>query len=246
MLFHKNNNQAAMPKSNSSAFKRNSINPTIVIFANGVSKHLEMHRSDVAQADFIICANGGTEACLRLGFSPNLVVGDLDSLAAETMELLHKNNVEIVAHPIDKNQTDLELALQEAASRQPKSILVLNAMGGRLDQLLANIFLLASQELASIPITLADGNQSVYPLCESQEFRLNGQPGDTLSLIVLSERAQGITLDGVKWPLKNTILSFGSTLPLSNRFLGKTINLQMKKGIIFVIHISHSSEEAFL
>jgi len=221
-------------------------NPAIVIFANGVSKHLERHRNDVARADFILCANGGTDACLRLGFTPDLVVGDLDSLAAETLELLHKNHVEIIVHPEDKNRTDLELALQEAASRHPKNILVLNAIGGRLDQLLANIFLLASRELASIPVTLADGNQSVYPLTGPKEFTLNGRPGDTFSLVVLSDKAEGITLGGVKWPLKNAALTFGSTLPVSNQFMDNTAELQMKSGSILVFHISHPSEEAFL
>ena len=111
-----------------------------IIFANGELPNMEKARTLVKADDYVICADGGTHHALALGLRPNLIIGDLDSV---TDAELQKANAKIVKYPRHKNETDLELALNHALEQQPTSILIIAALGNRLDQTLGNISLLS-------------------------------------------------------------------------------------------------------
>ncbi len=119
----------------------------IIIFANGDLPNLEKARTLLRPDDFILCADGGTRHALALGLTPNVIVGDMDSLPANFQTSTFDG--EIVLYPKDKNETDLELAIDHAVSLNPDQILILAALGGRMDQTLANIALLSNLQLAT-------------------------------------------------------------------------------------------------
>jgi thiamine pyrophosphokinase len=187
--------------------------------------------------DTIICADGGTLHALELGLRPDLIVGDLDSLPAHIQAELTKQGIEIQTHPVRKDQTDLELAFHAAINRGATEIILLTALGGRLDQQLANLLLLARPEWSPVRLGLADGNQRAWLMRGPDELTLTGEPGDTFSFVAFSETVTGIDLEQVEWPLHDVTIHLGSTLTISNRFLGKEMIVRIKTGIGLAIQM---------
>ena len=122
----------------------------IIIFANGElpdsNKALLLLHAD----DYIICADGGTRHAVTLAVQPDLIIGDMDSLEKGQLEKLQKSGVSIELYPRDKNETDLELAINRAIELKPTQIIIIAALGGRLDQTLANITLLSDPRLSTL------------------------------------------------------------------------------------------------
>ena len=136
----------------------------ILLFANGVVTDGTMVRRALegAGSAHILCADGGALNAQQFGLTPKTIIGDLDSLNAEQVEEFALAGVEILRFPVDKDETDLELALNWCVDKGASSIIIFGALGGRFDQTLANVYLLALQGLEGIQIELVDGEQK-YP-----------------------------------------------------------------------------------
>ena len=217
----------------------------IVIFANGLLSQPKRLKAHLQPTDRIFCADGGARHALELGLTPDVIVGDFDSLAPELLEQMEVAGVALHRHPADKDKTDLELTLELAVSEQPVEILLVTLLGGRLDQMLANLLLLTRPEYASVRLILVDGQQWAALLHSHQSLTVQGQSGDTLSLIPLSPEVRGVSLTGVQWPLSEATLSFGSTYTLSNRLVDSQAAVQIGSGTVLVVHFDKSYEEEF-
>ena len=161
-----------------------------VIFANGVLGPVQTARDIAAQSDFIIAADGGARHCEQLGITPNLLIGDLDSVSDEEIQSLTDREVEIIRHPVHKDQTDLELAVRAAQERGADEIVVLGALGGRWDMTLANVMLLGAN-LAGINVRLVDGPHDLFMLHGGNSVTIPGDAGDVLSLIHWAVKPEG-------------------------------------------------------
>ena len=202
----------------------------IIIFANGDLPDLEKARALLHEDDLIIAADGGTRHALALGLTPNVIVGDLDSLPSNFEPSTF--NGEIVLYPKDKNETDLELAIQHALTLNPEQVIILAALGGRLDQTLGNIALIIHH--SSFIISLDDGIEEVFFCRDSCE--INGTPNDLVSLIPWQGEVFGIITTGLKWPLQNETLYPHKTRGISNEMTGDTAAVQIKSGLLLIIH----------
>lgn len=209
----------------------------IVIFANGELTQPDHLRANLQPTDRIFCADGGTLNALALDLRPELIVGDLDSLPPDVVARMDAAGVTIHRHPADKDQTDLELALELAAAEAPDEILLVTALGGRLDQMLANVLLLTRPALAGPRLSLIEGLQQATILRENQRLTLAGRPGDTLSVVPLTPEVSNVTLRGVKWPLTEASLSLGSTWSISNQFEADQASIEIGHGTALVVHI---------
>jgi thiamine pyrophosphokinase len=213
-----------------------------VIFVNG-------HIVDYTQAahwlradDFLIGADGGTRHCLALGRQPHAIVGDLDSLEPALLVQLETAGVIVERHPRAKDKTDLELAVEFAIHRDATEVLLLGALGGRLDQTLANLLLLgraqgrgASGRGWRAPILIAEGNQLAQVLQGEAHLTLQAPVGNTVSVMSLSEQVRGITYSGLEYPLDNFTLSFGSTRGLSNVVMEQPATIRITSGALLVV-----------
>ncbi len=211
----------------------------ILIFANGV-----LSAPPVLQpTDRIFCADGGTIHVLGLGLTPHAIIGDLDSLSPELVALMKRDGVAIHRYPVHKNETDLELAIQLALAEQPTEILLVAALGGRLDQMLANILLLTRYQLKGndrpTEFILLEGKQTARLLQAHQTMTIHGQPGDTVSLIPLTPVVTEVMLTNVAWPLDKAMLSLGSTLTISNVLTATTATVQIGEGMVLVVQIAN-------
>jgi len=214
----------------------------IIIFANGDLNQPTRLRGHLRPDDRIFCADGGTVHAVALSLTPEIIIGDLDSLPPELAAEMENRGVKIQRHPRHKDQTDLELALDLAAAHQPDEIMLVTALGGRLDQMLGNILLLTRPAYAPIRLTLVDGPQRATLLRGGERLTITGQVGDTLSLIPLTSTVNGVTLTGVGWPLQQATLSLGSTLSISNQLTGPKADVEIGDGLALVIHISMIKE----
>ncbi len=207
-----------------------------VILANGRLSDPSTDRARVRPDDWILAADGGLHNARRLGLTPAVVIGDLDSVGPDELAPLDAHGVTVVRHPERKDETDLELALAYAVRHGADEILVLGALGDRWDQTLANALLLASPVLARTRTWLVDGVQQVTLLHGPQSLSLNGAPGDVLSLLPLAGDAHGVTTDGLEYPLKDETLRFAATRGVSNALLNRAATVHIAEGLLWVVH----------
>jgi len=204
----------------------------IIIFANGDLPNLEKARALLRDDDFIIAADGGIRHVLALGRTPNVIVGDLDSVPAN-FEISKFDN-EVILYPKDKNETDLELAIQHALTLNPEQIIILAALGGRLDQTLGNISLLSDLRLLTFNFRLDDGIEEVFFCHDHVEIR--GIAGDLVSLIPWQGEVTGVVTTDLKWVLQNETLYPHKTRGISNEMIGNTAAVQIGSGLLLVVH----------
>ena len=205
-----------------------------VLFANGVIENTERAREAAESADLVIAANGGARHCLRLGVMPEIVVGDLDSLADDDQRALEAAGTEFITHSQDKDQTDLELALLAAAARQADKITVLGAIGGRLDMTVANVLLLAHPDISEVQVELWHGDQTAW-LIRPPGGTIRGELGDTVSLIPLGGAARGVSNHDLRYSLEDDTLESGPAKGLSNVIAGPRPRIELRAGSLLVV-----------
>jgi thiamine pyrophosphokinase len=204
----------------------------IIIFANGDLPNPVKARALVKPDDFIIAADGGTRHALALGLTPNVIVGDMDSLPADFDHSTF--NGEIVLFPKDKNKTDLELAIDHALTLNPDQIFILAALGGRIDQTLANIALLADPRHSAFDVRLADGVEEVF-FCRDQ-VKVEGRSGDIVSLVPWQGEVTGVFTENLRWHLHHETLFPDKTRGISNEMTSDTATVSIKSGLLLIIH----------
>jgi thiamine pyrophosphokinase len=210
----------------------------VVIVANGVIGDPEGEFARWVDADTIlVAADGGTKHLMACGHTPHHVIGDMDSIVPEVLADLDVRSVVFHQHPAEKDKTDLELALLWTAQHFAEAeITVLGIMGGRPDQTLANLLLLALPQLEDRNVMLVDGHWQVHLIRGREIHHFRGNPGDTLSLIPLGGKVEGVTTSGLHYPLNGETLCFGPARGISNEFTGEEASVKVESGMLWVFH----------
>lgn len=212
-----------------------------IIFVNGTINDYRQAARWLRAEDYLIGADGGTRHCLELGKYPHAIVGDLDSLDPELVERLAAGGVWIERHRPDKDKTDLELALEFAILRGASEIFLLGALGGRLDQTMGNLLLLARAGWP-VPLYVAEENQLAQVLEGAGMLVLAAPAGSTVSVVALSDQVTGITYTGLLYPLDNFTLPLGSTRGMSNVVATAPATIQISGGRLLVVQTLESGE----
>jgi thiamine pyrophosphokinase len=206
----------------------------IIILANGELPNLEQARTLLRADDYLICADGGTRHAVTLGLTPRLIIGDMDSTEKNILKEFQKANVEIELYHRDKNETDLELAINKAVAINPQEIIIVAALGGRMDQTLANIALLSSVQLATCNVKLDDGVEEIFFV--TNQAQIKGRSGDVVSLIPWGNPVHGVQTKNLKWQLNDEILYPNKTRGISNEMISDTASVKIKSGSLLLIH----------
>ena len=220
--------------------------PRIVIFANGELPDFDAARALLQPGDYLIAADGGVNHLLKMGILPEIVIGDLDSIDDDTLFQLTSAEVNIEQYSEDKDETDIELALRYAVELQPTSILIVGALGGHLDQTLANLSILTDPLLPKIDIRLDDGAEEVFfcrasadkggQVASSSQGEVRGRSGDNVSLIPWHGSVEGVVTEGLQWPLYGETLYPEKSRGVSNVMLGESASVKIEKGLLLVVH----------
>ena len=195
---------------------------TVVVLAGGPDRPAVV---GLPPGTTVIAADGGAE----LGGPIDLVVGDLDSISAETLAGIER----VERHAVEKDATDLELALAAALRLEPDRILVLGSAGGRLDHLLGSLLLLAAEEYAGLDVDAQIGTAAVQVV--RGERTLLGNPGELVSLLAVNGRASGVVTDGLVYPLRGETLHPGSSRGISNVFAANEARIQVELGVLLAV-----------
>ncbi len=214
----------------------------VVIFANGdIEKLDEAAAQWIRPEDIVVAADGGTRYAMEAGVALDHVIGDLDSLSDELRSQLASAGTEFHTSSPAKDETDLELALMWAAERSDLTeIVILGAFGGRPDQELANMLLLALSDLTSHRVLMVEGAWTVQLIRGGERVTLHGSRGDRLSLIPLGGAARGIRTTGLAFSLDGERLAFGKGRGVSNRFAADLATVEVQEGMLWCFHETKS------
>jgi thiamine pyrophosphokinase len=205
-----------------------------VIFANGQLPDLEAAKKIVHSGDVLFAADAGARHILRMGLLPAMVVGDLDSLPAEDLEKLKISGCRVIRHPEDKDKTDLELTIDQVLDEGYRCLLIVAALGGRLDMILSNISLLTRPDLLGMDVKLDDGVEQAFFM--QKEAHIFGQAGDVVSLLPWGGPARQVTTTGLRWPLKGEDLEPFETRSISNQMQSDEAKITIDSGLLLCIH----------
>lgn len=205
-----------------------------MIVANGPMPRPPFPKLLIGEGDLMVCVDGGARNALALGLKPRIVIGDMDSMEAVLRERLREEGCEFVEHPSRKDETDSELAVRYVLSQGASELVLLAALGGRIDHTLANVMLLAIPELEGVKARLLDGNQEV--LLIRDEIQIEGQPGDTVSLLPLSGDVTGICTEGLEYGLRDGTLKFGAARGVSNVLIAAQARVRVGGGLLLAVH----------
>ena len=207
-----------------------------IIIAAGEAKKGSGWEHWVRAGDWIIGADGGAARALDWGLTPQVVIGDMDSLPDALRDELEARGSRFIEHPRAKDETDLELALTYAVEQGAKEIVVLGALGGRLDHTLANLLLLALPPLEGALVRIVDGAGEVLLVGDGTAITLQGHPGDLVSLLPIGGDASGVTTAGLAWALQNDRLRFGFSRGVSNEMTAHEARVEVEEGLLLVVH----------
>ena len=205
-----------------------------VLFANGVMPQAALILPCLRPDDFFIAVDGGLRHLRNLYKTPDLLIGDLDSATTAEVEGASMQGIEVRRYKSDKDETDLELALLAAIEKGFDEILIIAALGDRLDHTLGNLNLLTHPLLAGAKVTIEDGVEEIFIIRDSAE--INGNPGDVVSLIAMQGEVIGVETRDLQYPLRHETLYQEKGRGISNVMLGDRAGVSIKSGLLLCIH----------
>lgn len=189
----------------------------------------------IPDAAIVLGADGGFDHARSAGLKPNGLIGDLDSISDEGRAWAEAHAT-ISQHPPDKNETDTELAIAFAAAMAPDRLTLIGG-GDRLDHSLAAVGALTARIATSIP--RIDGwwsGQHLEVIHGPSRRKLALAPASTLSLLVLGRPCDGVTINGVRWPLDDVRLEPVVGLGVSNEVTNESgeVSISVSSGVLTV------------
>lgn len=197
-----------------------------LIITSHVEK-LEQAVMDYASFDSIICADGGFQIAKKLGLKADLLIGDYDSMNQPIDQ-------DVIKLPMEKDMTDSEAAIDLAVSRGASHITILGGLGGRFDHTMGNMGMLAKYCGKLEHMAFVDGQNYVF-MMEPGCIKVPKNPYRFLGIISYGASAAGVTLSGVKYPLKEHFLTDETTLGVSNEITSKEAEISFSKGRLLII-----------
>lgn len=181
----------------------------------------------------VVAADGGLATADVLGLTVDVVVGDMDSVAPDRLAAAEAAGARVDRHPVAKDATDLALAMDVAADLGAHRVTVVGGDGGRLDHLLANALLLAADDHASLRVVAHLGPATITVVRD--EATLLGRRGELVSLLAVNGRAEGITTEGLLYPLRDEDLAPGSSRGVSNELARPTAHVRLRSGVLLAV-----------
>ncbi|MBN2113500.1 MAG: thiamine diphosphokinase [Acidimicrobiia bacterium] len=183
----------------------------------------------------VVAADSGLDLARRLGIPVDLIVGDFDSADPAAVAAAVAAGSRLERHPVDKDATDLELALDAVLRLGRSPVRIVGGAGwDRLDHLVANFLLVASPRYAPLDLRWWVKGAEVAPV--HRRLEISGTPGALVTLLAVGGPAAGVTTRGLRWPLLGETLIPGSTRGVSNQLSAPTAAVSVETGVVVAIH----------
>jgi thiamine pyrophosphokinase len=204
-----------------------------LVVGSGIVSDPELLRSRYEWADLVIAADGGAETLMQKGLKPHVVLGDFDSLDEAVLEKVKLDEtIEILSFPVKKDYTDMDLAVDLAASRGASDIVIMGGSGTRLDHTFSNVMLLYTLLQKGIKGCLEDANNRIYLIKDT--ITVKRDDDRKVSLLPMTPTVEGVTTKGLEYPLKDAAWEIGRSLGVSNEFIEDEAVISIKKGLLLV------------
>ena len=194
--------------------------------------------------DLVLAADGGYRALYSLGYTPDLLLGDFDSLGGLPLPA----DLPVLRFPVRKDDTDTGLALRHGLEQGFRDFALYGCAGGRVDHLLANFQSMARVSHLGATVRLAAPDYDAWSLtgpapaapdalAPAAVLALPPRPGGTLvSVFCQGDRAEGVTLTGLAYPLSDAALTGDFPLGVSNRRLdGQRATVAVRRGTLLIL-----------
>lgn len=183
----------------------------------------------------VVAADSGVAHALALGLVIDVAVGDFDSLDPATLEAVEAVGVRVERHPVAKNATDLELAIDVAVGLGAGHIVVIGGHGGRLDHFLANALVLAAPQLGAVEVEALVGDAVVSVVRPGPGVRFGGRSGQLVTILPVHGPAEGVRTEGLLYPLHGETLLAGTTRGVSNVLVADEAQVSLTGGVVLVV-----------
>ena len=182
-----------------------------------------------AACDIVIAADGGYDSLIKIGITPDVLIGDFDSINANI-----PTDVSTVKLPKEKDETDMFLAYLEGVKRGYTQFVMLGATGGRLDHTFANLSLLLYAREHGHSVRIVDEMNEIICI-KNEAVELRGKKGATLSVFAIGSVARGVCIKGAKYEALGVTLSPSFPLGVSNEFLEGAAHISVDDGALLII-----------
>lgn len=183
---------------------------------------------------FIVGVDRGALHLLQRGITPDLAIGDFDSVTREEWAVISQQVTEIIKLPCEKDETDTEAALNLMISKGASSVILYGALGGRIDHTLANIRLLLQFAKKGLAVQLVGEKNRLTVLVPGQ-YQLKSSTFQYLSFFALESTVTHLSLERVKYPLTNYTLEQDDIRCISNETCESSFNVKFDTGYLLMI-----------
>lgn len=180
------------------------------------------------EGDLIICADGGYNLICEAGIKPDVIIGDMDSVSGKL-----PSDVKIYTYPCKKDKTDLHICVDFALKNNCDQIILLGALGKRSSHALGAVMILEYIHKRHAAGMILTSNTRIF--LASGKMTVKKDNYNSLSLIPLTETAEGVCISGVQYPLKDAVLKRENNLGISNKFEDEAAEISLKSGLLIVI-----------
>ncbi len=178
--------------------------------------------------DLTVAADSGLATAQRLGITPDVVLGDFDSLG-----YVPRGNFEVLTHPAHKDETDTMLAASVARERGADEIVILGGLGGRADHTVSNLFLLEALADDGVHAVLTDGSSEARVLLEGDGCCV--PYGEYRYFSVFALEPSVVSEDGCEYPLSHAALTRANAYAVSNEPLPGGAHVTCESGRVLLI-----------
>ena len=183
------------------------------------------------------CADAGADLCYAAKLRPDCLIGDMDSLSAKTRQWFHEMDVPEMVYPAEKDYSDTQLAVEKLYEQGSDEVIVIGALGGRMDHELANIMLLVTYGRKGKSLVFWDDINRIRYVGAGQHHL--DRVKDYVGIVPFSDDGMRLSIKGLYYPLDNTSVSFGASHLISNVFDKEdeaVIDIASGDGVLVLCH----------
>ena len=208
---------------------------TIIVTGGNINKDFLQKTILEKNFNYIIASDKGLEILDRCNIIPNFIIGDFDSINKESLDkYLNKANVKVIKLNPEKDYTDTHMALKLAIDLKSTNILIIGAIGTRIDHTISNINILKEALEKNIHSEIIDERNKIKLINKNTIIEKDNN-FKYISLLPLTTKVEGVTLKGFKYPLKDAVLEIGQSIGVSNEQIEEIATIDLKSGILILL-----------
>lgn len=194
---------------------------------------------DFRKDDYIICADGGYSFARMEGIKPNVLIGDFDSMdfneaESDLRNIGTRSSCDVIRVAAEKDDTDTMICLQYGMNKGFDEFFILGGLGGRLDHTIANLQTMSYAVDHQRTIWFLDGKNKAT-LRNPGRITIQKLTGFKISLFTFGDSCDGVSIQGVKYPLESCPLNNSFPLGVSNEFVEENAEISHTIGKLLII-----------